>query len=81
MVSTAENVASGELADVSLEFCSATPLERRGFEHIAELARAMKTKDDVAEKGDEEKTRSKPRKAAPVDQGDTISLVMEFQWH
>lgn len=78
MASTAERVANGELVDVSLEFCSGTPLEGKGFEHVAELAKLMKgdvvlEEEKVLEenKRKKKKTYDKPlRKAAPVDEGD-----------
>lgn len=79
LANTAERVASGELADVSQELCSA--VEGRSFEHIAELARIMRSRSDVSVEEAEEKkgkkkkktahssNRSKSRKAAPVDEG------------
>ena len=90
LANTAERVTSGELPDVSQELCSS--LEGRSFEHIAELARIMRTRDDVAVEEEEEEegvegkkkkkthkssNRIKSRKTAPVDEGNTIQFHTE----
>ena len=73
MANTAERVVSGELADVSRELCSATPLERRSFERIAELSKATSGVGVVdEEEGRRKKSRRKLKKVAPVDEGEII---------
>lgn len=79
----AERVASGELVDVSLELCSDTPLEGRSLQHVAaDLAMVTKSEDEemLMQEDRKKKNRDKPRKPAPVDEGDcSLCLIVDVR--
>lgn len=65
----AESVASGELSDASLEFCSRPLLAEEGSRE-AGIGMRLGERKKISVKGVEKRRRKdRPRKTAPVDQG------------